>query len=188
VLNKIKIIGGKWRGRSIDFPAANGVRPTPGRVRETLFNWLAPSVIDAVFLDAFGGSGALSFEALSRGAKEGVFIENVNVTRKYCHENAEKLGATTLRIIQGTSPERFLSLKPEKPYDIVFLDPPFAKRLLLPSLDALCANALIDQQTLVYFEVEKTLAIDTLVANRFSVLKKLIAGEVCYGILALKAE
>ena len=186
MLNKIKIIGGAWRGRSIEFPLAEGLRPTPARVRETLFNWLAPNIIDAIFLDAFGGSGALSFEALSRGAKSGVFIDNVNVTRKYCHVNAEKLGASTLKIIQGTSPTRFSSLTPEKPYDVVFLDPPFGYRLLKPALDALLSYQLIDKASVIYFEVEKALALESLVEANFSVLKKLTAGEVSYGLLQLK--
>ncbi len=185
MLSKIKIIGGKWRGRPIDFMAAEGLRPTPNRIRETLFNWLAPYIHEAIFLDAFGGSGALSFEALSRGAKEGIFIDNVNVTRKYCHENAEKLGAETLRIIQGTSPDRFDSLAPIKPYDIIFLDPPFGKRLLKPALDSLVMNQLIDQHSVLYFEVEKTLVLETVIQGNFNVIKKCFAGDVCYGLLQL---
>ena len=80
--NKIRIIGGSWRGRRVSFPDTPGLRPTPDRVRETLFNWLQPSIVQSRCLDLFAGSGALGLEALSRGAREVVFVEKDPLTAR----------------------------------------------------------------------------------------------------------
>jgi 16S rRNA (guanine966-N2)-methyltransferase len=188
MLNKIKIIGGQWKGRSIDFPETPGLRPTPSRIRETLFNWLAPIIHDAVFLDAFGGSGALSFEALSRGASRGVFIEEARLARKYCQLNAEKLNTDMLHITPGRSPERFSSLKHTQAFDIVFLDPPFFKKLLAPCLQALLKDGLLHPNSVIYFESEKELDLSPLIEGHFNLVKKLEAGKVSYGLLTLKTD
>src|SRR5512146_1247181 len=84
--NELRIIGGRWRGRKLRFPAAEGLRPTPDRVRETLFNWLAPMIHGARGLDLFAGSGALGFEALSRGASEVVFVERAPEVARHLRE------------------------------------------------------------------------------------------------------
>jgi 16S rRNA (guanine966-N2)-methyltransferase len=90
--SKVRIIGGEWRGRLIDFPQAEGLRPTPDRVRETLFNWLGQTLDGMTCLDLFAGSGALGFEALSRGARRVVMVEQNPRVLKALQENARKLG------------------------------------------------------------------------------------------------
>src|SRR5687768_3311404 len=91
VPNQLRIIPGRWRGVPISFPAHPEIRPTPDRVRETLFNWLQPAIVDARCLDLFAGSGALGFEALSRGAREVVCVERDRDVVRHLHEIAKKL-------------------------------------------------------------------------------------------------
>ena len=122
--NEVRIIGGLWKGRKLRFPAAPGLRPTLGRVRETLFNWLIAEVDRARCADLYAGSGALGFEALSRGADSCVFVERNRKAALALEHNATALGATRARIAH-TSAERFLNQSHE-PWDLVFFDPPFA--------------------------------------------------------------
>lgn len=185
MLNQVKIIGGQWRGRRIHFSQNACLRPTPSRLRETLFNWLAPIIHDAVFLDAFGGSGALSFEALSRGATRGDLIEPDLRTREHTYLNTSILKTDRLTIIDGSSPTIFTTLQPEKAYDIVFLDPPFHHNLLLNCLQTLKNLQLIHSQSLIYFEVEKSLAIEALVAEKFDMIKDKHTNRIRYGLLKL---
>lgn len=186
MLNKVRIIAGQWRGRTLEFPESPGLRPTANRIRETLFNWLAPYIRDAYFLDAFGGSGALSFEALSRGAMKGVYMDSQASARLYCHQNAKKLHTTDLSIVAGEAPGRFANLKADRAFDIVFLDPPFQHNLLLPSLQALIDHRLIQSHSLIYFETEKAWRAEAHVDPRFSIVKQQQAGLVNYGLLRLQ--
>lgn len=186
MLNKVRIIAGRWRGRLIEFPQTPGLRPTPNRIRETVFNWLAPHIHQAYFLDAFGGSGALSFEALSRGASQGIYIDSQALARQHCHHNAQKLNTTDLAILAGEAPARLANLKTERAFDIVFLDPPFQQQLLNPSLQSLLDHHLIHSQSLIYFEAEKTWHLDAPLNEAFSVVKQQQAGKVNYGLLAAR--
>lgn len=186
MLNKVRIIAGQWRGRTLEFPDSPGLRPTASRIRETLFNWLAPVIHDAYFLDAFGGSGALSFEALSRGALRGVYIDSQASARLYCHQNARKLNTTDLSIVDGEAPARFTNLKTDRAFDIVFLDPPFQHNLLLPSLQALLDHHLIHSHSVIYFETEKACRLETHINPLFTIVKQQQAGLVNYGLLRLK--
>ncbi len=146
----LRIIGGQWRGRKLRFRAARGLRPTPDRVRETLFNWLAPYIADAHCLDLFAGSGALGLEALSRGAGAVHFVDtntaslariNEHLAALHC-TRASTLAADALRLLGGES----------RPYDIVFLDPPFEQGLLEPAAQALEAGGWLAPDALVYLE------------------------------------
>lgn len=134
--NRLRIVGGEWRSRVLSFPDALGLRPTPDRVRETLFNWLGQDLTGMRCLDLYAGSGALGFEALSRGAKH---VDMVERSRHVCaalQRNADVLKTgTRLRIVQGDALE-FLRTEQE-PYDVVFLDPPYDSDLLGPALRAL---------------------------------------------------
>jgi 16S rRNA (guanine966-N2)-methyltransferase len=121
--NTVRIIGGRWRGRRVRFPALPGLRPTPDRVRETLFNWLAPHLPDARVLDLFAGSGALGFEAASRGAREVVLVERERAAEKALHAQAEMLGAVGVRAVCADALE-FLRSAPAR-FDVVFLDAPY---------------------------------------------------------------
>ena len=129
----VRIIGGQWRSRRIVIPAATLVRPTPDRVRETLFNWLAPQLSGAVCLDLYAGSGALGFEALSRGASKVVFVESDIRLKAAIEANARELcgDASTAAEVHATTAEKYLG--PESPgtakFDITFLDPPYDQPL-----------------------------------------------------------
>ncbi len=122
--NFVRIIGGSWRGRRVSFPDAPGLRPTPDRVRETLFNWLQSSIVDSRCLDLFAGSGALGLEALSRGAREVVFVERDQLTARALQAELKRLGGTPKARVMELGAARFLR-SPGEPFDVVFLDPPF---------------------------------------------------------------
>jgi 16S rRNA (guanine966-N2)-methyltransferase len=124
----LRIIGGRWRGRRIAVPDQPGLRPTPDRVRETLFNWLQPVIVDARCLDLFAGSGALAIEALSRGAAEVVAVEQNPLVADGLREMADKLGASGLEIMRDDA-RAYLERVP-RPFDVVFIDPPFGSTLL----------------------------------------------------------
>ncbi len=155
-LSQVRIIGGQWRGRKINFPALEEVRPTPDRVRETLFNWLAPYIVDANCLDLFAGSGALSFEALSRGAKYVVMADKSPVVVQQLRANSLALQANNIAIYETNVPQG-LALSSEEPFDIVFLDPPFHQSLLKECAQWLEEKKLIHAQTFIYIEVEREL-------------------------------
>lgn len=121
----MRLIGGTWRGRRIRFPDSEGLRPTPDRVRETLFNWLQPVVHGAECLDLFAGSGALGLEALSRGAAGAVFVERDRRVAASLSTALGELGAEGGSVVVEDA-EQFLA-GASRPFDIVFLDPPFAR-------------------------------------------------------------
>jgi 16S rRNA (guanine966-N2)-methyltransferase len=121
--NQLRIIGGRWRGRRIGFSSVPGLRPTPDRVRETLFNWLGQDLAGAKTLDLFAGSGALTFEALSRGATLGVAVDHhAGIVRKLV-ANGEALGAMALEA--HCSDARTFLARELRAFDVIFLDPPF---------------------------------------------------------------
>ncbi|MCB1683245.1 MAG: 16S rRNA (guanine(966)-N(2))-methyltransferase RsmD [Pseudomonadales bacterium] len=146
LVNEVRIIGGRWRGRKLKFPESQDLRPTLGRVRETLFNWLNRAVLDARCLDLFAGSGALGFEALSRGAAEVVLVDQAPRVAAALRASADRLEATSATIHCETA-EAFLN-RDHSSWDLVFFDPPFrypdSDRLLeLILKDHLAPNGLI---------------------------------------------
>jgi 16S rRNA (guanine966-N2)-methyltransferase len=151
---RLRIVAGKWRSRRLDVADVPGLRPTSERIRETLFNWLAPGLPGARCLDLFAGTGALGFEALSRGAREAVFVERSTVAAKALRANAALLDATAADIRQDDAFD-FLRAGTAGRFDIVFLDPPFAA----DSLDDLCRlldeGALLADDALVYLEEDR---------------------------------
>jgi 16S rRNA (guanine966-N2)-methyltransferase len=139
--NEIRIIGGQWRGRRLRFPGVPALRPTPDRVRETLFNWLGQDLTGLTTLDPFAGSGALSLEALSRGATLAVAIDHNPKLVRALAATAEKLGTNALET-HCADAQTFLA-REARCYDIVFLDPPFAEdrwTQLLPAAAARLAR------------------------------------------------
>src|SRR5271154_6212989 len=106
--NSVRIIGGGWRGRRVSFPDSPGLRPTPDRVRETLFNWLQHSVVDTRCLDLFAGSGALGLEALSRGARQVVFVEQAQLVARALRVELERLGGLSRAEVLEMGATRFL--------------------------------------------------------------------------------
>ena len=122
--NEVRIVGGTWRSRRIRFPPAADIRPTPDRVRETLFNWLGQDLTGLTCLDLFAGSGALGFEAASRGASRVVLVERNRAAHASLLANRTALDATRVEVVRSDALE-FLSADSGN-YDVVFLDPPFA--------------------------------------------------------------
>jgi 16S rRNA (guanine966-N2)-methyltransferase len=126
--HRLRIIAGRWRGMPITFPARPELRPTPDRVRETIFNWLQPTIADARCLDLFAGSGALGFEALSRGAASALLVDRDPLIVRHLQDTAKKLGAANAQCVASDA-LRFLAQAPT-PFDVVFLDPPYASTVL----------------------------------------------------------
>jgi 16S rRNA (guanine966-N2)-methyltransferase len=121
--NEVRIIGGRWRGRKIRFPDDTGIRPSPDRVRETLFNWLAPAVRGARCLDLFAGSGVLGLEALSRGAATAILVDRDRTVVRHLQDVTRTLDAAGATVIAADALDWLAASK--GPFDIVFLDPPF---------------------------------------------------------------
>lgn len=126
--NRLRIIGGRWRGSRIAFPPLAAIRPSPDRVRETLFNWLQQPIVGARCLDLFAGSGALGLEALSRGAAHVTFVDREPQIGRHLAQTLERLGSRDASVVVEDA-QRFL-LRPPQPFDIVFLDPPFGSDVL----------------------------------------------------------
>jgi len=146
----VRIIGGHWRGRRLPVPDTAGLRPTPDRVRETLFNWLAPYLSGAVCLDLFAGTGVLGLEALSRGARRAVLVEQNAEAVRSLHQAEALLEARDARVAQGEA-LAWLQGSAEA-FDIVFLDPPYASDLLVPALELLAQRGLVSPGGFVYLE------------------------------------
>jgi len=121
---QVRIIGGRWRGTRLQFPDVAAIRPTPDRVRETLFNWLQPAVVNARCLDLFAGSGALGLEALSRGAQSTMFVDQSTQIARYLRDTLARLQCHDGEVFCGDALS-FLQ-RTQQPFDLVFLDPPFA--------------------------------------------------------------
>jgi len=147
---ELRIIGGRWRGTRLKFPAVEAIRPTPDRVRETLFNWLAPVIGGSRCLDLFAGSGALGLEALSRGASEVVFVEQDHRVGDYLRETLARLDGAVGHVVTGDA-LRFLE-KDTRQFDIVFLDPPFSSGLLPLLCAALKSGGHLASGAFIYME------------------------------------
>jgi 16S rRNA (guanine966-N2)-methyltransferase len=133
--NRVRIIGGKWRSRILRFPPAAELRPTPDRVRETLFNWLGQRLDGLTCLDLFAGSGALGFEAMSRGAARVVMVERDRAVASALKDSAKLLDAGSLEVVQGDA-LAYLKRAAET-FDVVFVDPPYASDLAMKALELL---------------------------------------------------
>lgn len=150
--NQVRIIGGRHRGRRLTFVPARGLRPTPDRVRETLFNWLRAEIPGARCLDLFAGSGAIGFEALSRGAAYVTFVERHRVVAQRLREHIVLLGEQDAAEVRQVDALRLLSDAPGEPFDVVFVDPPFADRLLSAVCERLAHDGWLAADAMVYLE------------------------------------
>lgn len=175
--NKLRIIGGNWRSRCITFVDAPGLRPTPARVRETAFNWLRNDIFGSRCLDLYAGSGALGFEAASRGAKSVLQVENNALACRALKENAINLGADQIKIVQ-MDVLRYLAGDTEA-FDAVFIDPPFSMGLVVQTCRWLEEKGWLSKQAKIYVEAESTLKLDGMPENWLQ-LKRKVAGEVGY--------
>ena len=176
VQGRVRIIGGEWRGRRIDIPEGTAVRPTPDRVRETIFNWLRDSLVGARCLDLFAGTGVLGFEALSLGAAEAWLVEQDAKLVEALRATAAKLGATP-RIVRRDA-LAFLREPTAERFDVVFLDPPYAAPLD-PFLAVL--PAWLAPRAAVYVERPRSAGLPTVPSAAWT--KRSHAGAVEYGLL-----
>lgn len=174
---QIRIIGGQWRGRKLPVPDSPGLRPTTDRVRETLFNWLAPSMVDARCLDCFAGSGALGLEALSRYAGSATLLEMERQVAQQLQKNLATLKATHGKVV-NTNTLAFLN-QTGTPHDIVFVDPPFRKGLLEETLHLLESNGWLASDALIYVESEVENGLPPVPAS-WDLHREKIAGQVAY--------
>lgn len=173
----LRIIGGAWRGRKLRFPAGTSIRPTPDRVRETLFNWLGARVVGARCLDLFAGSGALGLEALSRGAAHVTFVEQDTVAARELRARLAEWGAQDAAV-ERSDARRFLAGEAH-PCDVVFLDPPFASELLGPVAQLLERHGWLAAGALIYLEAAAREPLPAL-PQAWVPLKGKRAGEVGY--------
>lgn len=181
---QIRIIGGQWRGRKLPVPASPGLRPTTDRVRETLFNWLAPAVVDARCLDCFAGSGVLGLEALSRHAARVTLLEIERGVAWQLRKNLATLKADNGKVI-ATNALTYLA-QPGTPHDIVFVDPPFRKGLLAQVLSLLEQQGWLANEALVYVESEAENTLPVLPAS-WVLLREKVAGQVTYRLFRHQA-
>jgi len=174
---QLRIIGGAWRGRRFRFPPGDTIRPTPDRVRETLFNWLMGHVQGARALDLFAGSGALGLEALSRGAAHVTFVERDEVAARGLEAVLASLGARDADLVRADA-LRFLK-GTARPFDLVFLDPPFDSELLAQSAAALEAGGWLAAGARVYLELPASMPLPGL-PPAWRLVKSGRAGDVGY--------
>jgi 16S rRNA (guanine966-N2)-methyltransferase len=177
---EVRIIGGEWRGRKLHFPPSAGLRPTPDRVRETLFNWLQFELAGARCLDLFAGSGALGIEALSRGAGEAVFVERDAVSARAIRDLLAQLRCDRGRVEQV---DALAWLEPgpraSKPFDIVFLDPPYGEAWLPVLAEKLEQGGWLAPGAWIYLEDPAVRGVPPLPAA-WTLLRSKRAGDVGY--------
>jgi 16S rRNA (guanine966-N2)-methyltransferase len=177
---RVRIVGGAWRSRQIDVPVRPGLRPTPDRVRETLFNWLGPDLARLACLDLFAGSGALGFESASRGAERVVMVECDRATIATLHATRAALGAGQVEIVEGDAIDYLASRRGR--FDVVFLDPPFRQNALSAVLEAL--PPCLAPGARVYLEAASPLE----ATPPWRELRRKRAGQVSYQLLQWSAD
>jgi 16S rRNA G966 N2-methylase RsmD len=173
--NRVRIGGGVWRSRLLTFPDVIGLRPTPDRVRETLFNWLGQVMDGKRCLDLFAGSGALGFEALSRGARQVVMVERDSKVAGALKENAAALKADNFELVVADA-LKFLGQETRR-FDVIFVDPPYQLNLLPLVLPGLLPH--LEDDGLVYAEADAPLEF----ASEWQVWRQGRAGLVHYYLL-----
>ncbi len=175
--NKLRIIGGDWRSRQLHFVDAPGLRPTPARVRETLFNWLQYEIDGKRCLDLYAGSGALGFEAASRGAKPVIQVENNAQACNSLKDNVAALSARQITIVQSDVLHYLAG--DAQVFDVVFLDPPFRQNLMAQTCQLLEKNGWLADQAKIYVETERGFEFLGMPESWLH-LKSKTAGEVGY--------
>lgn len=182
---QLRIVGGAWRSRRIGFAAAAGVRPTSDRIRETLFNWLRDVVPGARCLDLYAGSGALGFEALSRGAERVTFVDQDLRVIQQLQASAQALGAQDAEIVWMEAME-YLAGCPSGPFDVVFLDPPFRDDVLGECCRRLEHFHLLAPAAWIYLETQRQRPLPVLPRN-WRMIHQTATAQVACG-LARRAQ
>lgn len=182
---QIRIIGGQWRGRKLPVPARPGLRPTTDRMRETLFNWLAPSMVDAHCLDCFAGSGALGLEALSRYAASAMLIEMDRAVSQQLLKKLATLKASNGKVLNANT----LSILAQSgtPHNVVFVDPPFHKGLLDETLHLLEKNGWLANEAIIYVESAEENGLPEVPAS-WALHREKVAGQVAYRLFVRDAQ
>ena len=175
--HQLRIIGGQWRSRRLAIAPVTGLRPTSDRIRETLFNWLAPVITGARCLDLFAGSGALGIEALSRGAADVVFIEKNQKAVQQLKANLLLLNADTGSHIVNGDALAWLQ-QSVCTFDIVFLDPPFGQNILELACQTLESEGWLEPNAHIYLEMEQRLSLSLPV--NWQIIRAKHAGQVDY--------
>ena len=173
----LRTIGGEWRGRKIRFPPVSAIRPTPDRVRETAFNWLQSAVAGRRCLDLYAGSGALGLEALSRGAREVVFVDLEPAVSRHLLATLQVLGCDRGRVVRSGA--RSYLAGTAEPFDIIFLDPPFSEPVLAEDCRRIEASGWLAPGGFAYLEAPASVGPPEL-PDGWSLLKSKRAGEVGY--------
>jgi 16S rRNA (guanine966-N2)-methyltransferase len=181
---EVRIIGGQWKRSKLPVLAKPGLRPTPDRVRETLFNWLGQDLCGLRCLDAFAGSGALGFEAASRGAHDVLMIEQDAKLASHLQTQKTRLKAESIRIQRGDGIAAMRCL-PKASFDVIFLDPPFDSGLFLESTQA--AARILSAQGAIYLEAPESWSDEKLASLGMQVIKQGKAGAVCFHLLCHRA-
>jgi 16S rRNA (guanine966-N2)-methyltransferase len=182
---EVRLIGGQWKRSKLSVPSIPGLRPTPSRVRETLFNWLGQDLSGLRCVDAFAGSGALGFEAASRGAQDVLLIEQNSQLVANLQANKTRLKAQQIRIQRGDGIASLRSLAPQSA-DVIFLDPPFDSGLFLEAIQA--AALVISAQGAIYLEAPESWSEENLNALGLRVIKQGKAGAVHFHLLQTIAK
>jgi len=177
--NTVRIIGGKWRGKKLSFPSIQGLRPTPDRIRETVFNWLQFDLAGARVLDLFAGSGAFGFEALSRGAACAVFVEKDVKVVAQLEAHCRDMEIENAHIESCDAVHYLTHYESQQPFDIVFLDPPYGKQLLEPCINELEQRHWLSHQAFIYLEAESTVSLPSLPAG-WRLHRSKQSGQVSY--------
>jgi len=185
----VRIIGGQWRSRRVAFPETEGLRPTPDRVRETLFNWLQGVTDGARCLDLCAGSGALGLEALSRGAASVTFVDRSPLVARALQDNLRLLKAQNAEVINAAALEwldRCPTDEAER-FDLVFMDPPFRQGLVAPLCALLESRNLLADRAMIYIECERELALPPLPSD-WQLYREKQAGQVSYRLYERASE
>jgi 16S rRNA (guanine966-N2)-methyltransferase len=187
--NQLRIIGGQWRGRKLAFPTLEGLRPTPDRIRETLFNWLNTELAGSVCLDLFAGSGALGLEAVSRGAAHTDLVDSAAAACLQLNQHLHALKTDKANVHQATA-EHWLqqcASNSRSGYNIIFLDPPFHQQLAARCIDLIDQHQLLAPTAWVYLEMNSGEASPALPTN-WQPYREKTAGQVCYRLFQVESQ
>jgi len=179
----VRIIAGEWRSRKLPVADVPGLRPTTDRVRETLFNWLQLSIVQARCLDLFAGTGALGFEAVSRGATNVVMIEQNKKAYTILQQSIEILKTEKIKVIQANA-LNWLE-KADQSFDIIFLDPPFDQNLVPETLEKLMRSTCVKSGSVIYIE-EKIETTERSLPETLEIIKQGKAGQLRYSLVKVR--
>ena len=183
--SSVRIIAGQWRGRKLSFPEVEGLRPTPDRVRETLFNWLSGELEGEDCLDLFCGSGALGLEALSRGANHCTFVDAESKVTASIQEHLQELPEASGDVICAELPNGLTKLN--QAVKVVFLDPPYKLLCLADCIEVLINNKLLKSNAWVYIEYDSA-DLMPILPESMHVHRQKTAGQVCYTLLQYQTD